>query len=72
MRRMICLAMALLVCASMCLTSFAAVNSPGQEGPAATGDSFSLVWWLLLLVIAAVAVVVLTVLYRRSAASQKD
>ena len=73
MRRMISFLLILAFCLSLACPAFAAVNSPGEDGPAKwptfwgdnpkTGDIIA--FWVLILVVSLVALCVLFVIYRR-------
>ena len=69
---MICLLLVLALCLGLGCTAFAAVISPGHEGPApttpdsdvpATGDNADLGTWLLVMLAALAVLIVVTVCY---------
>ena len=71
MRKVLCLILAIVLCACMPLTAFAAVESPpdtapSTDGPSQTGDSMDLGLWIAIMVIALVAIVIVTLFYRKS------
>ena len=74
MRRMICFLLILAFCLSLACPAFAAVKSPGEDGPShrpskwwgdnpKTGDI--ILFWVLIMVVAIVALGVMYVIYRK-------
>ena len=66
MRRMICFLLILAFCVSLACPAFAAVKSPGEDGPAKnpkTGDI--ILFWVLVMVVSLAALCAVYMVYRR-------
>ena len=66
MRRMICFLLILAFCVSLACPAFAAVKSPGEDGPLKnpkTGDI--ILFWVLVMVVSLAALCAVYMVYRR-------
>ena len=64
MKKFISLLLVLILCVSLSVSAFAAVQSPGGNAP--TGDTSGIEAWSLVLIVALVAMVAVTVLYKKT------